>query len=305
MLIGASGFLGRYIAREFSHSGWNVVGVDAPRKIINAEACLSSYACLKIPSQEFRSFLLDINPNIMINCAGRASVHHSINNPSLDYYGNTVLVFELLDSLRLYSPSCKFIMLSSAAVYGSTAALPITEDSPTRPISPYGFHKRQAEILCREFSEIYSLQTAIGRIFSAYGPGLRRQVIWDIYEKIVAGSAVQLRGTGAETRDFIHARDTARAISIMANHADFNAGIYNIARGEEVSISELAHTIRECLGTNNPILFNEKEDLGNPSNWKADISKLEALGFTPSISLKQGLSEFIEWCQPGEIPSHS
>src|SRR5438552_189686 len=81
-----------------------------------------------------------------------------------------------------------------------------------RRLSPYGYHKRQAELICEEFSRVYALPTAVARIFSAYGPGLRRQVVWDICEKALATGKLELRGTGAESRDFIHAADIARGL---------------------------------------------------------------------------------------------
>jgi len=302
IITGVSGFLGGYIANEFHNQGYLVIGVDGNGKGAVHNPRISRHEAMAIPSLEFNSLLTETDPDMLINCAGRASVGLSISNPSLDYYGNTALVFELLEAVRLYAPSCRFIMLSSAAVYGNPGILPINERLMCEPVSPYGFHKLQAEMLCREFSTIYGLKTTIARIFSAYGPGLRRQVIWDIYRKSASGSPVELMGTGAETRDFIHAEDVAIAIRILAERAECKGEAYNLATGQEVSIRQLADLLLACLGDGPQARFNGTRDQGNPSNWRADISKLESLGFVPSIPLEEGVQGFLSWCRSAPLP---
>ena len=297
LVIGVAGFIGRYIARYFSEQGWSVIGIDNSPPENAPLANLSKYYRLQLPNAELASVLQGKSPDLCVHCAGRASVGQSITDPSADFHSGTVLTFEVLNSLRLYAPDCRFIFLSSAAVYGNPESLPIRETQSLAPISPYGFHKRQSEQLCLEFTKVYNLKTAIVRIFSAYGPGLRRQVLWDICQKAITQDSLQLQGTGEESRDFIHALDIARALLVVAQAAPMEADIYNLGSGREVAIAQLANLILTALEYEHSPIFDGVVPDGTPYNWQADISKLKALGFAPSVSLEKGVKTFANWCR--------
>src|SRR5262249_45379081 len=151
------------------------------------------------------------------------------------------------------------------------------------------------EQLCSEFAAIYGLKAASLRVFSAYGPGLRRQVIWDICSKLLHDPEPIFQGTGKESRDFVHAADVARAVWQVAITALLEGESYNVATGCETTIAELTDQIGRLLSLRRPIRFDGRIPPGMPSRWRADISKLGGLGFQPAISLKQGLTEYVAW----------
>jgi UDP-glucose 4-epimerase len=297
LITGVAGFIGRYVARHLTAQGWAVVGVsNAPPE--NAPlASLSAYHRFQLPDQTFNDLLKNIAPDVCIHCAGRASVGLSMTEPAADFHTNTVLTFELLNALRLKAPHCRFIFLSSAAVYGNPESLPVRELQTTVPLSPYGFHKLQCEQLCLEFSKVYDLPTASLRIFSAYGPGLRRQVLWDICRKLITQKTLSLQGTGQESRDFIHALDIANAINVVATAAPMQGEAYNLASGREVTVADLAHMVLESLEFDCQPEFDGVVPPGNPLNWQADMSKLNALGFSSHVALEQGVKTFANWCR--------
>ena len=297
LVTGVAGFIGRYVARHFSERGWSVFGIDnAPPE--NAPLSnLSAYHRLQLPDAALSSLLQQESPQVCIHCAGRASVGLSITDPAADFYSSTMLTFEVLNTLRLSAPRCRFIFLSSAAVYGNPETLPVNETDAPTPISPYGFHKWQCEQLCLEFSRVYDLPTASLRIFSAYGPGLRRQVLWDICRKAITQNPLILQGTGKESRDFIHALDIAKALSVVATSAPMQGEVYNLGTGQEVAIAQLAHIVLDALEAGCTLQFDGVVPPGTPLNWQADISKLEALGFTPSVPLERGVKTFAQWCR--------
>jgi UDP-glucose 4-epimerase len=297
LITGVAGFIGRYVARHFFEQGWSVVGIDNSPPENAPLSNLTAYHRLQLPEPNLNNLLQEISPQVCIHCAGRASVGLSVTDPRADFHTNTVLTFELLNALRLYAPTCRFIFLSSAAIYGNPESLPVTENQSCIPLSPYGFHKLQCEQLCLEFAKIYSLPTASLRIFSAYGPGLRRQVLWDICRKAITESSLILQGTGKESRDFIHALDIARALSVVAEFAPMQGEVYNLANGREVYIDELAKLTIDALGLNCAFNFDGIVPVGNPLNWQADISKLQSLGFTPAVSLEKGIKTFATWCR--------
>ncbi|MEQ1861189.1 MAG: NAD-dependent epimerase/dehydratase family protein [Chthoniobacteraceae bacterium] len=295
LITGAAGFLGRHIARQFARDGSRVVGLDdVPPE--NAPP-LSRFVRMKLPSLGLVQVLRDEKPGVFIHCAGRASVPLSMRDPAGDFHDSVVLTFEMLDALRRSAPQCRFILLSSAAVYGDPVSLPVCESEAMAPLSPYGWHKRQAELLCEEFASVFSLPTTVARIFSAYGPGLRRQVVWDICERLLTNGKIELRGTGAESRDFIHANDVAHAIAILAEKAPGCGEAVNLASGRETTIAELARLAASALGSQAEPVFDGEQTPGQPVNWRADIGAIGDLGFAPQVSLEDGVRGVAAWAR--------
>jgi UDP-glucose 4-epimerase len=296
LITGVAGFLGRYIARHFYQRGWQVVGIDTSSPENAPIGVLKQYYSICLPcKREFDALLDRHSPDACVHCAGRASVGLSMSEPAEDFYANTLVTFEILNALRLHAPGCQFVFLSSAAIYGNPISLPIEESQHSSPVSPYGFHKLYSEGLCLEYSKIYNLRTASLRIFSAYGPGLRRQVIWDICQKILSQNQLTLQGTGQESRDFIHAIDIAKAVEFVINCAPMTGEMYNLASGEEWKICDIATLIMHSLGVEYPISFDGILTPGNPIRWQASITKLQALGFSTSIHIEQGIPTFCNW----------
>ena len=290
LVTGGAGFIGSYVSTEFVRAGWEVLGLD----VVPAAAVPSikgrRYQQLSLPSEDFAALLRSEKPSACVHCAGSASVPCSLEEPYSDFHSNTVLTGAMLEALRQFAPECHFLLLSSAAVYGDPVSLPVRESDAVAPLSPYGFHKRQAEMLCQEYSQLFAVPTTVVRIFSAYGVGLRRQVIWDICRKALHHQPVQLHGTGRESRDFIHASDIGRALALLASQPKPRAEIYNLACGEEVTIAELAARLFGLLGRVDQPEFTGVNPSGNPLRWSADVSRLKALGFVPAVSLEAGVT---------------
>ncbi|NHC38037.1 NAD-dependent epimerase/dehydratase family protein [Scytonema millei] len=297
LVTGAAGFIGRYVSRYFLRQGWTVIGIDTSSVKHASLLNLSAYYQIHLPDMALGDLLQKHSPQVCIHCAGSASVNLSVTDPAKDFYANTGVTFELLNTLRLNAPDCRFIFLSSAAVYGNPQSLPVSESHSPLPVSPYGFHKWQCEQLCLEFTNVYGLPTASARIFSAYGPGLRRQVVWDIFQKIITQRSPTLQGTGRESRDFIHAIDIAAALFVIATTGSMQGEVYNIGSGREVTITELVSLVLDTLCYDCNPEFDGVVPIGVPLYWKADTTKLSALGFDPTVSLEQGISSFANWCR--------
>jgi UDP-glucose 4-epimerase len=292
LITGVTGFIGSYLAKYLAASGAMVGGMDivAPTNI-----SLAYFHCAGINKTALQEVFENFKPTVCIHCAGSASVPFSVENPLFDYEQNTYTTYQLLEALRVYQPTCKFILLSSAAVYGNPQQLPITENSPTQPISPYGMHKLMAEMACQEYTNLYNIPTAIVRIFSAYGSGLRKQVIWDICEKTKLQPHILLKGKGDETRDFIHVTDIVQGIVAVLQHGDYQASIYNLASGESVSIKHLVELLLHTINPAYQVTFDGIAPVGNPLYWEADNTKITKLGFLPTISLQEGIKQYVSW----------
>jgi UDP-glucose 4-epimerase len=296
-ISGVGGFIGRHLARFFTGRGCLVYGLDTITEEQAPLTDLKAYHHLQLPSAELTSVLTTTQPEVFVHCAGRASVPLSMSDPRSDYLSGPVLTWEVLDALRRSAPECKFIFLSSAAVYGCPLRLPVKETDPVNPISPYGAHKLQAELVCREFASLFGIPSASARIFSAYGPGLRRQVVWDLCHQAITRHKIEAQGTGGESRDFMHVKDICEAVALLAEKAPLQGEVYNFGSSEETKISDLSTCIVESLGKECTIHFSGQVPQGTPLNWQADISELTALGFKPQIGIAEGVRSYMDWCK--------
>ncbi len=296
LITGARGFLGARIASEFVGGGYRVAGlgreVVLPDQI--AALGLASYRTAELSGPALSEMLAAEQPDVVVHAAGPASVTDSVGDPALDFQGTVGVTFEVLEAVRRSAPRARVVTLSSAAVYGNPAVLPVSECAAIAPVSPYGFHKHIAETLLHEFHQLHGISACAARIFSAYGSGLRRQVLWDVCEKAGAGS-VGLFGTGEETRDFIHADDVARAVRVLAENAPMRGEAHNVASGVETSIRELAEQVVALVSPDAPVVFSGVSRAGDPLRWRADISSIRALGFEPHVPLADGVAEYCQW----------
>jgi dTDP-glucose 4,6-dehydratase/UDP-glucose 4-epimerase len=204
-------------------------------------------------------------------------------------------VYLLLHNIRKYQPSCRFITFSSAAVYGNPDTLPICERMSSSPLSPYGFHKMLSEHICTEFFKLYQILTCSLRIFSAFGPGLYKQLFWDLAKKTDESEIVELFGTGNESRDFIYIDDLVSAVDIIVSKASFTGEVINVSSGKEILIRHAAETFLNHYKPGAELKFSGIAKPGDPLNWKADISKLKSLGFDPCVSFEEGVKKYCDW----------
>ncbi len=303
IVLGSGGFIGSHLVSRLRSQNCYVVGVDFTDKIdltLGLEQA-DQFHQIALPDQRFYEILHAVEPDILINAAGPASVSNSFLDSEEDFRGSVDLCAFVLEALRKTTPGCRFLLLSSAAVYGNPIALPIKESAPLKPISPYGYHKMMCETLAQEYFEIYGIETGTIRIFSAYGPGLRKQILWDICHKAIENDQVTLFGSGEETRDFIHIQDILQAIQIVLNKSPFHADIYNVANGREISIKDLARKLLFALNMGGKeIRFSGETKPGDPKNWRANIEKIQKLGYLPSVNLEKGIFTYATWLRNAE-----
>lgn len=297
LIIGCKGFIGshltNYLSRDFSNEVW---GCD----VIN-DYSSKNYFVIDASNSDFEEVFQAKQFDVCINCSGAASVPDSLIHPLRDFYLNTLNVFKLLEAIKKFAPGCKFLNISSAAVYGNPLRLPIEESMLMQPLSPYGYHKQQAEKICEEFHRFYNLKTCSIRIFSAYGSGLKKQLFWDISQKSKTSDEILLFGTGEESRDFIHIYDIVKAIELIFTKGAFTGTCYNVANALEIKINNVAQKLLDFLDWSGRLNFNGHQRQGDPLNWKADISKITELGYHQEISIDKGLNNYVEWLREEKL----
>ncbi len=291
VVTGANGFIGRNMLDVFNANGYEAIGWD-----IIANELENIRRVDLIYREEIEKALQTDKPDIIIHCAGNASVGSSFEDVRRDYDLNVTITHDLLFAMNnLGLTSTRFVFLSSASVYGNPSCLPIDETEKKMPISPYALHKSMCEDICFYFIDNYKFDIKIARVFSAYGSGLRKQVFWDMYQKYLRDGNIQMFGSGMESRDFIHIEDLKQALFLMATKS-FPETIINVANGEEITIEQIAKLFAKKIDDNHPeVQFNGITRKGDPDNWKADISLLNKLGYSKRVSIEQGIGMYCEW----------
>ncbi len=202
----------------------------------------------------------------------------------------------------------RVVFASSSAVYGDSEAVPVSESSPLRPISPYGVTKASDEMYARVFSDLYGVDIVGLRYFNVFGPrqdpnSQYAAVIPIFITRLLAGESPPVDGDGLQSRDFSYV-DNVVSANVRACQAEGQfAGIYNIACGATTSILDLVRMLNEALGTSIEPVFRDARPGDIRCSW-ADISKArQELGYEPMISVREGLEMTVDWFRTVEKES--
>lgn len=303
LITGAHGFIGKFLAKHLELSGDTAYGIghgmwpesEAAKwgitDWVNSDISLASLRSLQQKHG---------NPQTIFHLAGGSAVGPSIANPKEDFARTVATTLELLEWARLESQTTKLIIISSAAVYGADHSGPIKEKAISTPFSPYGFHKRMMEELCESYSTNYGLRIAVVRLFSVFGPELKKQLLWDVGCRLEKKpDELVLGGTGEELRDWTDVRDVVKAIQTIADAFDSNFLIANAGTGHGTSVKEIAQFLIKSWysssKTSPELRFTGQSRSGDPFSLVSDTSKLNDLGFSWDTPLETGIADYVNW----------
>jgi len=300
VVTGGAGFVGKALVDSLLDSGEKVTIFDNFSNSSKAEiqSLLKKGASLvegDIRNYEGleRSFS---QCDTVIHLAAQIDVQKSIINPKENYEINVDGTKNLLKACLIQNVQ-KIIAASSAAVYGIPSQLPLTESSPTIPLSPYGESKLEMEKLIRDFSQKHNLNSISLRFFNIYGKGQTDAyagVITKFMKNIREDKPLIIFGDGSNTRDFIFVEDVVNSIKCAIEKIKGKKGVsYNIATGNHSTILQLAETVLLISGKKLEIKFDppKKGDIPH-SQCKIDLAKNE-LSFVPKTPLKEGLKRLL------------
>ena len=300
LVTGAYGFLGRHVARTFSDNGFLVTGIGhgSWQRSEWERWGVSEWHECSVTLESLADYVQ--RPDVVVHCAGSGSVGFSLIHPMQDFERTVSTTLTMLEFLRIHSPHSVFVYPSSAAVYGDVKYLPIAESISPAPVSPYGTHKKIAEDLIGSYARHFSQRVAIARFFSLYGPGLKKQLLWDTCRKVDCGDN-RFYGTGHEVRDWLHVRDAARLLFILSSHASSDVLIVNGGSGTGTTVREIVTAILETMKRGGSPEFSQVQKAGDPPGYVADIRKAASYGWKPEISLDYGIDEYIRWYRSGAL----
>ena len=295
LVTGANGFLGRHVARCIARAGDRVIGIGHGKWLQDEWESwgLSAWHQTDVTLRALQQYAE--RPSAIVHCAGGGSVSFSITNPLADFESTVVTTAHVLEYVRLYAPCCRVVYPSSASVYGTVKNVPIREDCPTVPISQYGTHKLMAEEMVSSYASQFGALASIVRLFSVYGCGLRKQLLWDALSKL-ARSEIVFMGTGEEVRDWLHVEDAAELLLTAKEHTSAECPIVNGGSGKGVTVRDLLlHLARDFGSEELEPSFSGTRRTGDPSRYIADIECARAWGWEPKRRWQEGVSEYAHW----------
>jgi nucleoside-diphosphate-sugar epimerase len=305
-VTGVAGFIGSHLAEALLAEGHEVVGVDALTPYYAPAQKQANLAGLR-GRPGFRFVEGDLSSVGLDGwLAGAAAVFHQAAQPGVraswgadfaTYVHHNVLATQQLLEACVRAGVPRLVAASSSSVYGDAPTYPTTEESTTRPVSPYGVTKLAGEHLCLAYAQpaVSSMTVATLRYFTVYGPrqrpdmGFRR-----FFEAAYRGRPITVYGDGEQTRDFTFVADVVRA-NLLAMHAPIRAEAVNVGGGRRVTLNEVLELVGQAAGRKLEIV-REPARPGDARHTGADGTRAEALlGYRPEVGLEEGLAAQAAW----------
>ena len=304
LVTGAAGFIGSHLAGRLLDRGAAVVGLDCfteyyPRalKERNVETLRGreGFAFVEARLQDVDLDAVLEGVTHVFHLAAQAGVRRSWGRDFGVYTTHNIDATQRLLEACVGRPIEHVVYASSSSVYGDAAAVPMREDVRVQPVSPYGVTKLAAEQLCHLYAVNHGVPTTSLRYFTVYGPRQRPDMAFNRFLRAaLQGSPIQVFGDGGQTRDFTYVED-AVAATIAASERGEPGGVYNIGGGSRVSVLEILDIVARVTGRPLRIEHGPPQKGDMRDTW-ADTSRARAdLGFSPAVTLEDGLTEEYRW----------
>jgi UDP-glucuronate 4-epimerase len=302
LVTGAAGFIGSHLAEALLAAGHEVTGVDSFTDYYDPRLKEENAAALDVRRLDLAADELDL--------AGYDGVFHLAGQPGVRSFGDVFALYverNVLASQRVFEAAARagvrVVFSSSSSVYGEAERYPTPEETPPRPLSPYGITKLSCEHLAHAYARSFGLDTVVLRYFNAYGPRQRPDMAFAaVVEALAEGRPFALFGDGEQSRSFTYVGDVVRATVDAMEHAPAGA-LYNVGGGQEATLNEALALLERIAGR--PLdVRREPAVPGDQRRTKADTARIRAeLGWAPEVPLEQGLADQWEWAL-GRVGAH-
>ena len=250
LVTGGAGFIPSHIVDKLVKIGATVTVIDNLHagKVKNLKQSIADIEFIKVDVRDFDKIHSIVKKqDVVFHLAANADVPFSVENPTYDFEANAIGGFNVLRSC-LDADIQKVIYASTAAVYGNAKYVPIREDHPLDPISPYGVSKLTTEKLGFTYLHTYGLPFCSIRIFNIYGERQPRYVMYDLLRKLYQNpNKLSVLGTGEQIRDYAYVTDAAQCFILAAESDEAVGEAFNLAGGNPISIKDLVGLMLESL----------------------------------------------------------
>lgn len=306
LVTGGAGFIGSHIVKQLLAKNHEVAVIDnlSTGSLNNLDLSNKHLHFLEVDISEIEAknaIFKDVHG--LFHLAAQVSVPKSIENPIYDAQVNAQGTLCLLEACKQNNIP-KMVFSSSCALYGNTSQLPIPEDCPQAPLSPYALHKWQSEEYGQLYAKQHNIQFIALRYFNVYGPGQLDTspysgVISRFIKAAVENTPITLFGDGLQSRDFIFVDDVAsiNLHAMMTHEAPFD--VFNVCTGKSTSLIDLIKTI-EDITSNRMIIHHEQARSGDIRHSLGNPNKFNSHDVEAKVSLADGLAQTIIWYQNKE-----
>ncbi|HZR91611.1 MAG TPA: NAD-dependent epimerase/dehydratase family protein [Gaiellaceae bacterium] len=292
LVTGAAGFVGSHLAAALQAAGDEVVGID----------CFTDYYDPRLKEDNARG--LDVRRTDLaqdpLDVSGFDGVFHLAAQPGVRSFGdvfpryvrdNVVATQRLLEAAA--AAGVRVVFVSSSSVYGEAERYPTPEETPPRPLSPYGITKLACEHLARAYQRSFGLDVVVLRYFSVFGPRQRPDMAFTRAAFALAeGRPFHLYGDGLQTRSFTYVDDAVAATVAAMERGE---GTYNVGGGVEATMREAIATLERVAGRRLEVRSSPPVP-GDQRRSQADTTRIRTdLGWQPRVSLEDGLAAQWRW----------
>jgi UDP-glucose 4-epimerase len=306
LVTGGAGFIGSHVADTFLGKGWEVTIVDdlssGKRQNIPAD---TKFHEISVTSPELVRLVTERNFDVIAHLAGQIDVRKSVADPIADATTNMIGTLNLMEALRAAAARTRVVFTSTGgAIYGDFNTPPNYETNPKDPESPYAISKLSIEYYLAYYGRVHNMDSAAVRFGNVYGP---RQdphgeagVVAIFCGRILGDRSLTIFGDGHQTRDYVYVGDVARAVYLASTETlpareRLDARAFNIGTGQGTSVIEIARVLQEVAGTNVPVEFAPNRPGEQQESFVNADKARELLGWTPQVTLRQGLARTFAW----------
>jgi UDP-glucuronate 4-epimerase len=306
VVTGVAGFIGSHLAEALLDRGHEVVGIDCftpaypPAENRRNLEGLAANRNFRLVEGDLVTLALDAwldGAAVVFHQAAQPGVRGSWGRDFAIYVHHNVLGTQSLLEACARTAVPRLVAASSSSVYGDASDYPTTEESITRPVSPYGVTKLASEHLCLAYARpgVSELSVATLRYFTVYGPRQRPDMAFRRFlTAAYAGDPITVYGDGEQTRDFTHVDDAVRA-NLLAMKAPIDAEPINVGGGRRVTLNQMLELIGRCTGRRLRV-ERAPAQAGDARHTGADGTRAEALlGYRPEVAIEDGLADQAAW----------
>lgn len=295
LVTGASGMVGAAVSRRLASAGTTVVCTD----LRDAGDHAGTFVAGDLGDPALLQGMLARHPvAAIVHCGGVSGSMLSVDDPGNIFRANVVGTFNVLEAMRK-SGLRRLVFCSSASVYGGTPVEPVTEESALHPISVYGASKIAGEALMEAYCQMWGLEAVALRIFQVYGPGRATECqVKSLLAGALQGRPVDIRFAPETRRQYVYIDDVVDAVLSALESPVFPRRTYNICGEVSLRLDEIVTQVAEAVGR---VDVRYQPTPNSPRNARRTVDIVAArrdLGFTPRVTLREGLGKYAAWLRP-------